>query len=124
MAVKVYISVGSNADDGQNIIRSFFSMLESAECFESISKSNIYSTSSISGDGKMYMNAVFSAITNSSKLELNNWCKETERTFGRGQTHDGVVVLDLDLVVYGDEILRPRDAARDYFLIGFNQLTR
>ena len=56
--------------------------------------------------------------------ELNLRLKRYETEAGRTDEarRRGEVAVDIDIVMMDDAIVRPRDAAQDYFKIGFSQL--
>lgn len=86
--------------------------------------SSVYSTPSVSGDGRIYFNAVATGHWNDSVEQLNDTLKRYEAESGRvpGHKHGGDVTVDLDIVMADDIILRPTDASREYFLIGYREL--
>lgn len=120
--ISAYISVGSNHRDGANYIIRLFDYLRNLKI--QFAHSQIYQTDSISGDGTRYYNAVIKMVTDKPSYDLNLWLKAVEKMFGRldSPLHKQIVVMDLDLVVYGGDVLRPRDYDRNYFQIGYRQL--
>ena len=50
--------------------------------------------------------------------------KKWEADHGRTQmkTFEGVIPIDIDLVIWDSRILRPRDFERHYFNVGYRQL--
>ena len=69
------------------------------------------------GECAMYLNAVCLA---SSKMTLNDvqaFLKQTETEMGRlrGAEAQGRVAIDMDLVEWNGEVLRPKDAEQDYY---------
>ena len=95
------------------------------EMLDDVTSSAIYSTPSVSmGDDSTYCNAVVSARSELSEAELSHRFKELEAQFGRRRDGDRHrVELDLDIVVAGDRVVRPRDFGRRYFRIGYQELT-
>lgn len=86
--------------------------------------STIYATPDCHGGGKEYLNAVARGITNLSADRLNCICKEYEEANGRDKTSRkiGNVPVDIDLVIYGNKILRTKDYKCEFFQIGYNMI--
>ena len=71
--------------------------------------------------GLTYCNAVFELATELSAGELACVLKEYEVL--RGRRHgERQVVIDLDLVVFNGDVLRPLDFVRSYFSRGYEAL--
>lgn len=117
-----YVSLGSNLPDGYGYVMRAMEWLRNVMVVERCS--DIYTTPSVSlGDDSMYFNAVARCITDMTASQLELMLKQYESESGRRRDADcHCVVIDLDLVVFDDVVLRPRDAARDYFRIGLSQL--
>lgn len=86
-----------------------------------------YRTPDISGAGPEYVNAVAAGDYGGELSELEHTCKEIETRLGRrrdvrDENGAKVVVIDIDVVVSGSDVVRPRDFARDYFTRGYEQL--
>lgn len=120
---KIYISIGSNTADREHRVLRAISNLE--KLFPDFKASAVYSTPCHNGLPCMYSNAV--GIVESSleveKIEVMLKALETEN--GRalsGPERRTNVPLDLDIVVDGDNILRPKDYARPHFRIGYEAL--
>lgn len=122
-ATHYYISVGSNVDEARDCVAGAITRLR--EMLDDVTSSAIYSTPSVSmGDDSTYCNAVVSARSELSEAELSHRFKELEAQFGRRRDGDRHrVELDLDIVVAGDRVVRPRDFGRRYFRIGYQELT-
>lgn len=120
-AVDIYISVGSNiAGESERRVEDALRFL--SDSFGEASASEVYRTAPLSGIGEMYANAVFRARTDLPAEDVTVMLKQYERDCGRIKGDKQHVVIDLDLVVYGAEVLRPKDAVADFFLRGYNQL--
>jgi 2-amino-4-hydroxy-6-hydroxymethyldihydropteridine diphosphokinase len=78
----------------------------------------------VTGRGPAYVNVVAIGVTRLALDELLSRLKAIERLLGRTPESKlrGVVEADVDLVIWNGEVLRPKDAARDYFLIPYNLL--
>lgn len=119
--VKVVVSVGSNSEDRREQMLRALQWL-SLELHD-VCASGIYETPAYGG-GDPYLNAVLSGNTEDSPEDLNSRFKDYELRSGRtAQTRSkGIVPIDIDLVIYDDDVLRPSDFLRDFFRIGFSAL--
>lgn len=115
------ISLGSNVDKAREAVECAIARLSTL--LDQFKQSGIYSTPSVSGDGTFYCNAVVSGFSSLSPEEMSALCKDYERQCGREPMAHTAVVIDLDVVICNDEVLRPKDFARSYFTIGFSQLS-
>jgi 2-amino-4-hydroxy-6-hydroxymethyldihydropteridine diphosphokinase len=64
--------------------------------------------------------------TDLSREELREMFKQIERSAGRtadDKSHE-IVRLDIDLLTYGDELLKPADMERDYVARGADYLRK
>lgn len=118
----VYVSIGSNMSDGESMVKTALRYLTTV--LSGIRISSVYSTPSVSGDGRTYFNAVAAGQWSDSIELLNTLFKQYEVMAGRKpkQKSGGDVPLDLDIVMAGDSIIRPADYTREYFLIGYREL--
>lgn len=119
-----YISIGSNMMDGRERVDRAIDAVSSK--FGDVVSSGIYSTKSVRrGDDSIYYNAVVRFVSGYSAEELNEWCKMMENDMGRSHSiSNHEVAMDIDVVIMNDEILRPKDCSRDYFLIGLRQIDK
>lgn len=64
----------------------------------------------------LFRNVLASFETDMSQEEIIDKIKQTERAVGRTpkDKYQGKVVIDIDLLKYGEEILRPQDFEREY----------
>lgn len=64
----------------------------------------------------LFRNILASFVTEMSQEEIIDKIKQTERAIGRTpkDKYQGKVVIDIDLLKYGEEILRPQDYEREY----------
>lgn len=74
-------------------------------------------------EGPRYRNAVAKLETTLSAETLNEMLKKYELEHGRDDEarKAGRVPIDLDIVIWDGEALRPHEINRDYFTIGFKQ---
>lgn len=120
--VEIVLSLGSNCGDRHANVHAGIEWL-SGMLFN-FRVSHIYATPDCLGSQKEYMNAVAIGTTVLSPIEMDKLCKEYEVSNGRDAEarKSNLVPIDIDLVIYGHDILRPRDFARDFFQIGFKSL--
>lgn len=114
------VGIGSNCGDSDLRVAVAIQFLESL--LSEFRHSDIYRTPSTKADGTYYSNAVASGHSHLTPQEMAAVCKEYERREGREKSAGAPVVIDLDVVMADGEVLRPRDMAQSYFIIGFNQL--
>lgn len=129
---RVWISIGSNALDADSRISA--AVYELGKLLSRLEVCDTYVTPAIGNPAPDYTNCVATGITGMPANDLIPLLKDIERRGGRDRcasaTLDGVdsssspktVEIDLDLVVYGDKVLRPSDFSRSYFTSGYNLL--
>lgn len=119
-----YISLGSNLAEHKAIERISDVRKHLEEISLSTVMSDIYSTYSISGDGRIYFNAVVRIVTVLEERNLQNMFKQWECEAGRDEHArlNKIVPIDIDIVVFNGDTVRPSDFERDYFQRGFLQL--
>lgn len=120
MASSAVVCVASNSQDATAQIKGFLLRLRS-EIDPATRHSTIYVTPSITDGVTLYHNLVASFSTEMSAQLLTYTFKQWEIEAGRSHS-SSVVTLDIDLVIFNGEILRPHDYSRDYFRIGYRQL--
>ena len=70
-----------------------------------------------------YTNAVLRLSTGIPLHSFLPRCKEWESSLRSGaKSPDGVVAIDIDIVVWDSEILRPSDFTRRYFTKGYQEI--
>ena len=118
----VVIGVGSNSPDKHSRMASSMEWLR--EHFREVRMSEIYSTKALNGVDADYLNAVVGIETSLDIIRLNDMLKRYEASCGRTpeSKSEGIVPMDLDIVVWNGEIVRPNDYHRPYFRIGYLQL--
>ncbi|MCM1377321.1 MAG: 2-amino-4-hydroxy-6-hydroxymethyldihydropteridine diphosphokinase [Clostridium sp.] len=124
--MEILVSIGSNtADrvkklaDAEECIRHRESKIEIKET------TPFYETSPIGGGNEPYLNAVIRMETELKADAINKIFKEIEKEMGRTEEtrNRGEVPIDIDLVIFGNEILRQRDYNTTYFQEGLKKLT-
>ncbi|MEG1615425.1 MAG: 2-amino-4-hydroxy-6-hydroxymethyldihydropteridine diphosphokinase [Bacteroidales bacterium] len=118
------ISLGSNMTVGEKNMRDAISRIE--EKAHSCRFSGIYETEP-EGEHRhaKYKNCVGEIYTHESAEEWLRFFKELETAAGRNDAlrKVGNVPLDIDLVQWNDEVLRPKDLAMDYMKTGLSELS-
>lgn len=86
--------------------------------------SPIYASPDCLGGKREYLNAVAIGKSDLTPERLNALCKEFEFSQGRDfkAREQGEVPVDVDIVVYDGKVLKERDYASEFFLIGYRQL--
>lgn len=117
------IALGSNHGNRLGNIAEAAAYIESL--LDGFKRSSVYETPALNGIDNPYMNSVAIGTTSMPLERLNALLKNWESTHGRTPEarlrHE--VTIDLDIVFYGNMTIRPDDATRDYFLLGYNELT-
>lgn len=123
VGIEVILSVGSNCGDRHLQVSSGIEWLTSI--LSGAKASTIYTTGDCHGGIRDYMNAVVRGKTATEIEELDRQCKEYELAHGRTAEarRKGDVPVDIDIVVYDKEIIRPKDYRQDFFRIGLEQLS-
>lgn len=123
MSTVAVISIGSNADDRtfrvQQTIEWLLSTLSNAAV------SSVYETQALNKpEGRPYTNAVLKGETDMSLDELNDMLKKREKDSGRDiiTRAEGIVTIDLDIVMWDGRIIRNEDFERPYFNQGYREL--
>lgn len=118
------ISVGSNIVDGESAVADAVRWLQDCLSVEAIS--SIYSTPPLSGQGSNYFNLVARGVSSYSLDDFKVLSKEYELRYGRDDNSRrlGVVPIDIDVVVYNNDVVRPRDYEAEYFKIGFAEISK
>lgn len=118
----IVICIGSN-QERHNVENA---LLWLSELFEESVYSSIYETPAVNCGGRNYHNSVLRGRTNTSHEELNELIKEYELSCGRDSNarQKGLVPIDIDIVIYNDEIIRPWDYRQNFFKIGFLESAR
>lgn len=110
---RVIVALGSNAGDEQVLTRCQ-QMLE--ELLTDTRHSAIIRTTPIGMEGDDFLNSLTSGQTSLDSTALVAALKRLERRCGdrRSLRTHGRVVMDIDLLLYGDERHHPSDWQRDY----------
>lgn len=121
--VEVIFSIGSNCGDRLQNVKDGIEWL--SHILTQFRVSPIYATPDCNGSQREYLNAVASGKTCLTPEAIDRLSKEYETNCGRDAAARACnnVPIDIDLVVYSSELLRPRDFAREFFQIGFRQIS-
>lgn len=112
-----YLSIGTTLLDSETAITQRL-----MAAFPSAELAAFYTTTDASGTSdKRYLNTVMRLESSLTHQQLVVRTKQMERDAGRDRTIDEVV-LDIDVVVGNDLVLREKDYNRDYFKIGYREL--
>ena len=119
---KFILSLGSNSDDRQSQMDLAFSHLKSV--FDKVESSEIYETEALNGKDAPYLNSVIVGYTNMSYDETVDYMKQWEKNCGRTSESKlkGIIPIDIDVVVWNETIVRPKDFEMSYFTRGYQQL--
>ena len=92
--------------------------------FDKIVFSESIESNAIGGECGIYLNAVAIVETEKRLEDMESFLKATETILGRvrGLESKGLVQIDLDLVEWNGNVLRPKDAARPYYVDCLNSL--
>lgn len=121
-SAEVFFSIGSNYGDREvNVTKGLdwlSNLLSDFKC------SSVYATPDCHGGNKVYLNAVAYGKTVLEPDDLETLCKKFESDCGRDAAMRimGNVPLDIDLVIYDTNILRPNDFKREFFKIGYGMI--
>ena len=76
------------------------------------------------GECARYLNTVCMGITDVTLDDFQAFLKKKETDMGRdrGKKTFGCVAIDMDLVEWNGDILRPKDAAQDYYRVCLKDL--
>lgn len=118
--IPILVSIGSNAPQKHRIVENTLQWL--AEFLVKSEISPVYETECF-GDSNAphYLNAVVGGYSDLSPEDLIALFKQRELQEGRERGSD-IVLIDIDLIAYGDTVVRPNEIERPYFLIGYYKL--
>lgn len=112
---RIIVGLGSNQDKERNMERAV-ALLQAY--FESICYSDAVYTVPVGGSygGALFLNRVAVAYSPLSPTELNILFKRIEQAVGRRPEDkaQGRIAIDIDLVQWNDDVLKPDDLSREY----------
>ncbi len=110
--VQVFVAMGSNLGDRRGHLKSAVSRFFQHSMIWNLALSSVYETEPL-GEGSqgLYFNAVMRLDTVLSPRELLELCLDEEKQRGRqrSEEHYAARSLDLDLLLYGSEIIAEED---------------
>ena len=119
---KLYLSVGSNFGSKKDNVAKALEWLENV--LTNTHCSSIYETPEVHGYGPSYFNAVLGGSTDLSLYNVNKILKEYERKSGRTpeSKERKEVIIDLDIVLWDSEVIKPKDFKRQFFQRGYREI--
>lgn len=116
------IGLGSNTPDKESRIENAIEYIKAL--LKDCVVSSIYESDAFNGKDAPYLNAVIHGKSPVDSAALTKYLKDWETLQGRNaETRaEGVVPIDLDLVIFNSRILRPKDFDRHYFNKGYREL--
>lgn len=118
----VVLSLGSNSSDKEQQMTNAVKQMK--HLFKSVAISDFYEVPAINGKDAPYLNSVMVVSTAMAIDEMNLLLKRWEIECGRTleSKQKGVVPIDLDIVMWNREVIRPVDYSRSYVSKGIAQL--
>lgn len=116
------IGIGSNSADRQQQMVCAIEYLTTL--FSEVRVSSVYETPALNGKDASYLNSVAIAKTDMELLEATSALKQWEKQCGRTPESKslGSIPIDLDIVVWNDEVLREKDFSYSFFTKGYKEL--
>lgn len=120
---KAIISIGSNSDRTTNI-KQVLEMLEDSYPGSRFSTPEITDPIDLPEGTKAFLNLVGMIPTNQDMESFVAHLKEIEKQLGRDPDDDeeGIIPMDLDLLEWNDEAIKPRDLVRPYVVAGLEEI--
>ncbi len=128
---RAWIGLGANLGDPAVALQAAFAALSALPRTQLLQRSSLYRTSPIDAGGPDYLNAVAEVSTGLGAHELLAHLNTIEQRHGRVRTHRNAPrTLDLDLLLYGDEVIdspaltvpHPRLGKRAFVLVPLAEL--
>lgn len=116
------LSIGSNSRDREWQMKHGIEWLK--HTLSNARVSSVYNTLAVNGRDADYLNAVISASTQLSLDDVTALMKQYEGVCGRTPASKlrGVIPIDIDIVLWNGEVIRPADFAQQYFQRGWQEL--
>lgn len=127
----IFLGLGSNCGECSRLLRDALVLLEERGVV-AVAKSSVYETEAVLADGQAdqqnFLNAVVEVETDLLPSDLMKACLEVESLLGRvraeGAVRWGARTIDIDILLYGDEVLsgnpvvpHPRMHERNFVLV-------
>lgn len=116
------LSIGANSPDREWQMAQAVKRMK--QLFKKTVVSEIYEVPAHNGVDAPYLNAVMVASTTMNMEDVTVALKQWETLCGRtpASKQQGVIPIDLDIVVWNDEVVRPVDYSRSYVSTGIARL--
>lgn len=123
MENKAIISIGSNSNRTENI-QKVIEILQANYSGSRFSTPEITDPIDLPEGAKAFLNLVAVVPTNLEKDEFVAQLKSIESDLGRDDDDDeeGIIPMDLDLIKWNDDVLKPRDFIRPYMVSGLEEI--
>ena len=111
---KVLLSIGTNTDACFNLKRAIDSL---HSCFPNIKFTSIIESAPCGAIfNEPFLNTLAYFETNMVKEDIKVRFKSIEKNMGRQPSHkaEGIVIIDIDLIQWNNEVLKPDDFKREY----------
>lgn len=118
------LALGSNRDRNRNV---GVAVSRLKECFERVYLAEPILTEPFGVPAtEPFLNLVIVAYTIHSREEVIQTLKQIEKEMGRTPEDkiSGSVPIDIDLLKWNDEVLKPEDMARDYVVAGVRSIIK
>ena len=104
---QVFVSIGSNIDPRNNIEEARIILGNLFDC----TFSGLYETRAEGFEGNDFINSVVGFQTDLQLIELRDKLKQIEKKMGRTEIQKGMSdrILDLDIILYGDQVIEDDD---------------
>ncbi len=119
---RAVVCIGSNLTPRRQYLEKACRWLRSV--LTDVDASCIYETPEYHGIGRPYLNMVAAGYTTETYETLNMRAKAMEAACGRDDAarSRGDVPLDIDIVIWNHDIIRPGDFNQQFFKIGVRQI--
>lgn len=120
--MKAILTLGSNYGDREENIQKARRYLR--DICKTVKASPIYESPDYLGHGTKYLNLIMEVDTPVAQEQLISQLKKIEIKLGRTneRRERGEVPIDVDLVIFENEVVKPSDYDAAYFKTGFGQL--
>ena len=119
---QLVLSIGSNSRDREWQIRHCIEWLR--HTLSNVRLSTIYNSVAVNNRDADYLNAVMIAKTKKNFDDISALMRQYEMVCGRTPASklQGEIPIDIDIVLWNDDVLRQRDFAQQYFQRGWQEL--
>ncbi|KXB38208.1 putative 2-amino-4-hydroxy-6-hydroxymethyldihydropteridine diphosphokinase [Bacteroidales bacterium KA00251] len=120
---KAIISIGSNTNRTENI-QKVIEILQANYPRSRFSTPEITDPIDLPEGAKAFLNLVAMVPTNLDKEEFVSQLKSIEEDLGRDDDdeEEGIIPIDLDLIKWNEDVLKPRDFIRPYMVSGLEEI--